>query len=213
MLLAAAWADEATAWRALATAWKTPLGGGDVCTRAAPAAGLACFRTRGGLAAVRQLDRPGLVLLRQRDASPEMPPVVALLVALDDGEATLQTQGRHWQLSLGGLATIWRGDFATLWRTPPGWRDLGAAPAPPALPASTLAWVNERLASAGLGDRTQPIRDRVWAYQVAQGLPPDGRLGPITMMQLGRGAGPGPAEPALHPALAAPGPAVPTQER
>jgi len=213
MLLAAAWADEAAAWRALAVAWKSPLGEGEVCGRAAPAVGLACFRTRGGLAAVRQLDRPGLVLLRQRDnAAAEMPPVVALLVALDERGATLQTQGRHWRLSLAGLASVWRGDFATLWRTPPGWRELAAAASAPALPASTRTWVNERLAGAGLGDATQPMRDRIWAYQVAQGLPPDGRLGPVTMMQLGRGAGP--AEPALHTASAAPaaGAAAP-QER
>ena len=196
MLLAAAWADEATAWRALATAWKAPLGGGDVCSRAAPAAGLACYRTRGGLAAVRQLDRPGLVSLRQREGAPGMPPVVALLVALDEREATLQTHSRHWRLSLAGLASVWRGEFATLWRTPPGWRDADAAPTAAALPAATRAWVNERLAGAGLGDATQPLRDRVWAYQVAQGLTPDGRLGPLTMMQLGRGAGP--AEPGLQ---------------
>jgi len=215
MLLAAAWADEAAAWRALAVAWKSPLGEGEVCGRAAPAVGLACFRTRGGLAAVRQLDRPGLVLLRQREnAATEMPPVVALLVALDERGATLQTQGRHWRLSLAGLASVWKGDFATLWRTPPGWRELAAAAAAsaPALPASTRTWVNERLAGAGLGDAKQPLRDRIWAYQVAQGLPPDGRLGPVTMMQLGRGAGP--AEPALHTASAAPAPGTAaTQER
>jgi len=199
MLLAAAWADEPSAWRALATAWKTPLGEGDVCGRAAPAAGLACFRTRGGLAAVRQLDRPGLVLLRLRSEAP----VVALLVALDERGATLQTQGRHWRLTLAALATVWKGDFATLWRTPPGWRELTAAASAPAMPANTRAWVNERLADAGLDDATQPLRDRIWAYQLAQGLPPDGRLGPLTMMQLGRGAGP--AEPGLH-ASAAPQP-------
>lgn len=206
MLLAAAWADEASAWRALATAWKTPLGEGDVCGRAAPAVGLACFRTRGGLAAVRQLDRPGLVLLRLRDE----PPVVALLVALDERGATLQTQGRHWHLGLAGLAAVWKGDFATLWRTPPGWRELTAAASAPAMPANTRTWVNERLAGAGLGDAKQPLRDRIWAYQVAQGLPPDGRLGPLTMMQLGRGAGP--AEPGLH-ASAAPLRAPATPER
>ncbi|MBI5719938.1 MAG: AAA family ATPase [Burkholderiales bacterium] len=194
MLLAAAWADEASAWRALATAWKTPLGEGDVCGRAAAAAGLACFRTRGGLAAVRQLGRPGLVLLRQRDE----PPVVALLVALDEHGATLQTAGRHWKLGFAALASVWKGDFATLWRTPPGWREFSAAASAPALPASTRAWVNERLAGAGVGDATQPMRERIWAYQVAQGLPPDGRLGPLTMMQLGRSAGP--AEPALQTA-------------
>ncbi|MFO1288815.1 MAG: hypothetical protein U1F49_21285 [Rubrivivax sp.] len=193
MVLAAAWADEAAAWRALAMAWHAPLGEGDVCAKAAPAAGLACHRTRGGLAAVRQLDRPGIVFLRQRDE----PPVVALLVALDERGATLQTQGRHWRLSLAGLATVWRGDFATLWRTPPGWREAASALPPAALSASARAWVNDRLVGAGVRDMGQPLRDRLWAYQVAQGLPPDGLLGPVTMMQLGRGS-PGFDEPVLQ---------------
>ncbi|MBL8343600.1 MAG: AAA family ATPase, partial [Rubrivivax sp.] len=184
-LLAAAWVDEAAAWRALAMAWQSPLGAGDVCARAAPAAGLACFRTRGGLAAVRQLDRPGLVWLRTRD---DAPPVVALLVALDERGITLQTQGRHFRLSAPALAGVWRGEFATLWRTPPGWREPLAAASAPALPASTRAWVQERLAEAGVGDAGRPMRERLWSYQVARGLPPDGRPTPTTLMQLARGA-------------------------
>jgi hypothetical protein len=143
---------------------------------------------------------------------PEEAPVVALLVALDERGATLQTQARHWRLSLTGLAEIWRGEFATLWRTPPGWRDALAAASAPALPASTRAWVDERLAGAGLADPTRPMRDRLWAYQVAQGLPPDGRPSPVTMMQLARGpsgtagaGGTGSAEPVLASEAAAAG--------
>jgi general secretion pathway protein A len=210
-LLAAAWVDEAPAWRTLAMAWKSPLGEGDPCGRAAGAAGLACFRTRGGLAAVRQLDRPGLVWLRQRE---EALPVVALLVALDDRGVTLQTQHRHWRLRPAALAGIWRGEFATLWRTPPGWREPLAVASAPALPASVRAWVQERLAEAGVGDAAKPMRERLWTYQVAQGLPPDGRPTPATLMQLARAAS-APSEPALGaapraaPAVAAAAPAVP----
>jgi general secretion pathway protein A len=204
-LLAAAWADELPAWRALATAWKSPLGAGEVCARAAGAAGLACFRTRGGLAAVRQLDRPGLVWLRARE---DAPPVVALLVALDDRSVTLQTQSRHWRLSPAALATVWRGEFATLWRTPPGWREPLAAASAPALPASTRAWVQERLADAGVGDAAKPMRERLWTYQVAQGLPPDGRPTPPTLMQLARAAS-APAEPVLLAQRAVPAAAGP----
>jgi general secretion pathway protein A len=193
MLLAAAWTDEPSAWRALAMAWKSPLPEGEVCGRAAGAVGLACYRTRGGLAAVRQLDRPGLVWLRARDE----PPVVALLVAIDERGVTLQTQGRHWRLSPTALAGVWRGEFATLWRTPPGWRGALAAASAPMLPAPTRAWVHERLADAGLGDAARPMPERLWAYQVAQGLPPDGRPGPTTLMQLGRSASAPAAEPVL----------------
>jgi general secretion pathway protein A len=183
-LLAAAWSDEAQAWRALAVAWKAPLAEGDACAAAAQA-GLACFRTRGGLAAVRQLDRPGVVTLRARDDAPSQSTGYALLVALDEQVATLQTQGRHWRLSPAALATLWRGDFGTLWRTPPGWREAEGA-----LAARTRIWVQERLAAAGQTSKaTQPLRERIWAYQVAQGLQPDGLAGPMTMMQLAREGG------------------------
>ena len=108
--------------------------------------------------------------------------------------------------------TVWRGDFATLWRPPPGWREPLAAASAPVLPAPIRAWVQERLADAGVADAGKPLRERLWAYQVAQGLPPDGRPSPITMMQLGRAAS-APGEPALlahrspagPPVLSAPG--------
>jgi general secretion pathway protein A len=183
-VLAAAWGDEAAAWRALAMAWKAPLPQGEACGAAAQA-GLACFRSRGGLAAVRQLDRPGLVTLRARDDASGQAAGYALLVALDDQAATLQTQGRHWRLSTPALASIWRGDFATLWRTPPGWREAEGA-----LGGRTRTWVQERLAAAGqVANVNQPLRERIWAYQVAHGLQPDGLAGPITMMQLAREGG------------------------
>jgi general secretion pathway protein A len=193
MLLAAAWPLEAPAWRALAMAWAAPLGEGDACGAAAAAAGLACFRTRGGLAAVRQRDRPGLALLRQRDERP----VVALLVALDERGATLQTQGRHWRLSLAGLATVWRGEFATFWRTPPGWVEQAPGAGANALPARTRAWITERLTETAAGSPVAPLRERIWAFQVAHGLPPDGLAGPVTLMRLQRGAPGSGSEPLL----------------
>ena len=42
----------------------------------------------------------------------------------------------------------------------------------------------------------QPLRSRVYAFQLAQGLSPDGLAGPITFMQLNRAIGID--EPRLH---------------
>lgn len=174
-LLAAAHRDVATAWRELALRWNVAIGEGEACVAVAQAR-LGCLRSsNGGLVLVRQLARPGLVTLR----GPPGVAVHALLVALDARQATLQVGAQRFVLDLPTLVRLWRGDFATFWRLPPGWRagaDGGAN-------AQTRAWLDQQLARAGqAGER--PLAERVWAFQLAQGLVPDGRVGPMTLMRL-----------------------------
>jgi general secretion pathway protein A len=79
---------------------------------------------------------------------------------------------------------VWRGDFATFWRVPEGWREGAEAGGDTA----ARAWLAQRLDAAGLpGPR--PLRERVGSFQIAQGLVPDGRAGPMTVMLLSRAAG------------------------
>ena len=174
-LLAAAHADAAIAWRELALRWNVAIGEGDPCV-AAQQAQLACFRSppSGGLPAVRQLARPGVLTLRNVDGQPRY----AVLVALTDRQATLQSAGRSFVLDLPALAGVWRGEFATFWRTPPGWREG----------SDRSAWLEQQLAPAA-GSAAQPLRERVHAFQLAEGLPPDGLAGPMTLMRLNRAAG------------------------
>ncbi|HEY5323179.1 MAG TPA: hypothetical protein VIK58_10165, partial [Caldimonas sp.] len=104
--------EEATAWRALARFWGASLGPGEPCTAAASQS-LLCFRSRGGLAEVRQLDRPGIVRLvdaRGRAAH-------ALLTAFNGEQATLGIGGDVITVPLAELARVWRGDYATFWRS------------------------------------------------------------------------------------------------
>ena len=179
-LLAAAQVLQATAWRELALRWNVAIGEGDPCAAAAQAQ-LACFRTPGGgLPAVRQMARPGVLTLH----APGGTAVYAVLVALTETQATVQAGSQRFVLSLPALASVWRGDFASFWRTPPGWREGADAAAQP----QARAWVEAQLAAAGADEKT-PLRQRVWAYQIAQGLPPDGRAGPLTLMRLSRAAG------------------------
>jgi len=173
-------ADEAAAWRALAGLWGVKLGPGEPCT-AAVARSLRCLRVRGGIATIRQLDRPGLLRLvdeRGRVAH-------ALLIGSGSDAATLSLGGTPATVPWTELARVWRGEFATLWRAPAGYGDkeLGGNPAVDA------AWVGERLAAID-GEPEVPGRDalrtRIAAFQLAQGLTPDGVAGPLTVMQLAR---------------------------
>ncbi|HUG26419.1 ExeA family protein [Piscinibacter sp.] len=176
--------DEAQAWRALASLWGVSLGAGEPCAAAA-LQGLHCYRSRAGLAPIRQLGRPGIVTVsdeRGRVAH-------VLLTGLSDQSATLRLGNAEHKVPLVLLARAWRGEFATLWRAPPGYRegevvtDVG----------SLAPWLRQRLAAAD--DTTTPpagddtLYARVFAFQLAQGLQPDGLAGPLTLMQLNRASG------------------------
>lgn len=175
-LAAAAITNEAEAWRALAARWQLDLPPGDPCAAAAKQQ-LACFRGSAGFAQLRELNRPGLLTLRDADGRPRW----LVLTALDADGATLAAGGVELTVAPTALTGLWRGEYATLWRTPPGWRDPPAeVPAPP-----LAAWLSQHLP----GTAEQPLRARLNAFQVAQGLKPDGVAGPLTLMQLNRAAG------------------------
>jgi general secretion pathway protein A len=178
--------NEKDAWRELAPEWKLALDEGDPCIAAARAQ-VQCFRApSSSLALIRQLDRPGILMLRDDSDRP----VYALLTGLTNDTATLRMAGVSQTVSLVSLATLWRGDFATFWRAPPGYAgklvDAGAGP--------VAGWLAEQLAK--LRGEHVPIaadeaawKARVSAFQLAQGLKPDGLAGPTTFMQLNRASG------------------------
>jgi general secretion pathway protein A len=148
-----------------------------------------CYRTGNAtLALVRQLDRPGVLTLR--DAANRS--AYVMITGLANDSATLSIGGALHSVPLVVLADYWRGEFATFWRPPPDYAgtivDNRAGP--------TANWLARQLATA-LGD-TGPVGARVddatlkhWIhrFQLAQGLPSDGTAGPITLMQLNRATG------------------------
>ncbi|WP_341892989.1 AAA family ATPase [Variovorax sp. YR752] len=184
-VLAAAWRSEADAWRALAPAWQISLDDGDPCAAAARQQ-LQCFRSTSTLALIRQLDRPVLLTLQGGGK-----PAYAVLTGLTMRSATLATGDGELSLPLASLAAVWRGEFATLWRTPPGYAD-----------GAPVDWLSAQLAAAQ-GEPAPPaptrfdaaLRKRLDAFQVAQGLKPDGLAGPLTLMLINRATGV--AEPRL----------------
>ena len=191
--------DINTAWRALASHWALPalpgVGDGDPCLAAATQE-LQCYRSKQlSVPQLRQLGRPGILTLQAADGVP----VYALLLGLGEQTATLQLGTGLHRVRLVALGRLWRGDFATYWRVPPGYSaglpDGSSGPVIDQL-ATQLARIDGAPApSAGQSparlDAT--LRERVRAFQRAQGLQPDGQPGPMTFLQLDSATGgPGP---------------------
>ena len=171
-------ADEDDAWRELARFWTLTPGAGDPC-EAARRQGVYCFkRADASLALIRQLDRPGVLMLRDVTGKSGF----AVLTRLDDQRATLRTASGTATVGLDVLGQLWRGDFATLWRAPEPAGRAGLVRQLAALPDAPRSASGRPLDDAAL-------KARVHAFQVAQGLVPDGVAGPITQMHLNRATG------------------------
>ena len=181
-------APSAEAWQQLARVWNIAPVNGDACA-AAEKQKVRCYRTGNAtLALIRQLDRPGVLTLR--DAANR--PAYVMISGLSNDRAILNIDGVDQAVPLVVLADYWRGEFATFWRPPPNY----AGPIVDGRAGPAAQWLAQQLATA-LGD-TGPVGPRLddatlrgWIhrFQLAQGLPSDGSAGPITLMQLNRANG------------------------
>lgn len=176
---------ENEAWRELGALWGQALASGDPCT-AAQQAQLQCYRTdRLTLSGLRQLDRPGIMTLRQSGQSSGL----VLVTALTGDTATLQSGEQRWRMPLATLAGSWRGDFATLWRTPPGQttRLVDGRTGPAA------DWLGERIAGLQAAGKVphsgRDLTARIQAFQRVSGIEAAGLAGPITFMQVNLASG------------------------
>jgi general secretion pathway protein A len=183
-IIDAAYVDEPSAWRDLARLWNVKVAPGQPCVNVAQL-GLRCYRTTGGMTAVREVGRPVIVKLTT-DSGDD---VYAVLVGLTDSSATFRSGESELSVPLTELAGRWHGDLATLWRLPSGYHAGN-----PAAPDGVLAaWMAHRLTIAAGPAAPSVNADNltagITAFQVAHGLQPDGLAGPMTLMRLNRESG------------------------
>jgi general secretion pathway protein A len=137
---------------------------------------------------VRSLARPGVVWLRDENGRA----TTALLLGLNDTHATLRAGDETLAVQTSALAKVWRGEFATAWRLPPGYVSAVAAGASGPV-VDRLATQMARLAGEPPPAPGQPmdaeLLAKVGRFQAAHGQPAVGRAGPTTFMQLNRVAG------------------------
>ena len=171
------------AYTALFKTWGAAYQGGDECSQA-EAFGLRCLNARGGLDELRQLNLPAVLLMQDSQGQK----FYATLTGLDDRSATFAVGTETKTVALAALAQQWSGDYNLLWRAPPVANkklrlgDRGA----------DVEWLGRQLAQLG-GKAAETKKDQVYdeamvlqvkQFQLAQGLVPDGVVGPQTMMQL-----------------------------
>lgn len=177
--------SEVTAWRELGALWGQSLTGGDACTVALQHQ-LQCFSTqRMTLHGLRQLNRPGILLLRLGGEEPRR----ALVTAMTAETATLQANGQRWLMPLTALADIWRGDYATLWRQPEGTRGRVAQNPQGAAGDWLAAQLIGLQAKGQIPAEASTFATRLKAFQRTQGLEADGVAGSMTFMQVNLAAG------------------------
>jgi general secretion pathway protein A len=175
--------SKAIAYAALFRAWGADYRGAGECQQA-EGLGLRCRTSRGGLADLRQLNRPAVLQMRD-DHGREF---YATLTALEDKTATFAVGAETRSVAINALATQWSGHYTLLWRMPPGAHENIR----PGERGSAVEWMSKQLAQLQ-GRVADAIKDpafddalarHVKQFQLAQGLVPDGAVGPQTLMHL-----------------------------
>ena len=141
-----------------------------------------CYEGHGDLMDLYTLDQPVVVRL----SSPEGKEYSATLTVLDHQAATLMVAGAPQRVALNELANSWTGQFVVLWKVPPNFNEHMS------LNQRSLAvtWLRHAMQTAdGIHDNGSDIFDaklarRIRAFQLTEGIKPDGLVGPLTVIRL-----------------------------
>jgi general secretion pathway protein A len=171
------------AYSALFRLWGADYQEGDDCLQA-NAIGLSCRTARGGLDELRQLNRPAVLQLSDKQGQK----FYATLTLLDDRVAIFNVANETRAVAIGALAEQWSGQYTLLWRMPP----LAQQKIQLGDHGADVEWLRNQLAQIN-GKVVEPSEDPVFdeamlrqvkQFQLAQGLPPTGTVGTQTLMRL-----------------------------
>lgn len=183
-LLVEATQDQFAAFRLLGQLWGIALGQEDPCD-ALQSRNVHCHTSTGGLAELRQLNRPAILKLYDGQQGRHH----VLLTGISDTKAELRFTGSEQdrEIDLKTLEKHFKGEFVTLWRGPPGYSGkIG-----PGQSGEAVDWLGAQLSRIDGGVESvqgqafgAAMTRNVRQFQKAHGLPPDGIAGARTLMLL-----------------------------
>lgn len=146
--------------------------------------GLQCLDDIGSLTILRQLNIPSVLKL----SNDRNDIFYATLIALRKETAVVQVGAKTKEVLLKDLESHWLGDYTVLWQKPPGYKGEVL----PGDKGAVVQWLIKQL-SAIHGRPIQPSEDSLYTeelvrevkrFQLAEGLKPDGIIGPKTIILL-----------------------------
>lgn len=144
--------------------------------------GLACLERQGSLGSLRQMDRPAVLRLIDRQGRT----FHAALLKLGNDRATLRINTEEIAITTVDLEKQWFGAYTLLWQPPPGQSILIR----PEDEGPDVAWLAGGLEKAtGLQLSSSGLAQLVTAFQKSQGLIADGIAGPETLIRLNSSLG------------------------
>ncbi|MEK7736189.1 MAG: peptidoglycan-binding protein, partial [Pseudomonadota bacterium] len=172
------------AYSALFRAWGAEYGGADAC-RQAKTLGLDCRSGRGGLEVLRQFNRPVVMALSDEQGRE----FFATMTALDANSASYSVGSQTRIVAHSDLAAHWSGRYTVLLRLPAeAHEQIRVGNSGPAVQwlGSQLALAQGRAPPASAKEQVfdEALLQQVKKFQVAQGLVPDGAVGPQTLLRL-----------------------------
>jgi general secretion pathway protein A len=167
--LLAAWGEDYSARRGEA--------GCDFARRA----GLRCLVKTGTWTVLRRLDLPAVLTLSSTTGERHY----ATMIELQDDTATLDVAGEKMTFPLAEIERQWDGAFLAVWRAP----GITMTDLRPGMAGRDVVWLRQQLTSGnGPAERTtvydDDLRQRVVAFQRANGLTPDGIVGDETLLRI-----------------------------
>jgi general secretion pathway protein A len=150
----------------------------------AQAYGLRCLKGPGSLNELSRLDKPAVLRLLDEKSRE----YYGTLIALDERTATVVLANETQTVSVDELKKRWYGEYTVLWKHPMGYRSA----VKPGYSGPEVAWIDRHLSlfegKNPSAAKEQPydgeLVSRMKRFQIAEGLIPDGIVGPQTFIQL-----------------------------